>query len=104
MVEDKANNSVAAAATQEAKVAQISTEIHPLSHQRANSSKMVHSLRIRLAPAASTENLVTNLSNVSQIVLVTRPSARQSRETVKGADDSELGDPLLIIFLKLYAE
>ena len=96
MAEDLVNRIAAAAATQEARAAQTSTGILPTSRRQANSSRMALNLRIPPALAASTGNLVTSHSSVSQTVLTTKLSVQQSRETGKGADVSERGDPLLL--------
>ena len=94
---------VAAAETAEAAGSQVPTPkvagrpvpTRPPTPQQKESLK--ESLQ-KLVSATFTVALATGVTNVLQIVLATIPSSpRRSRETVKGADECELGDPLFSI-------
>ena len=91
------SSSAAAAAIPEATADPISTGIPPTHRQLDSSSSSSLSIRILPELVASIAVLETNPTNVSPIVLDTNLSSLRNRETAKGADDSELGDPLLFI-------
>ena len=103
--EEEVDNSAAVAEIHAAKVARVSTGTRQTPRQLGSSISSSRTTTRKLpspqGPADFIAALETSLSSASPTVLCLHHSKQNKRETDKGADVSERGDPLLIIQIKI---